>query len=399
MARQPGRLTLTDIDRAKPIPGEQFVLWDRSLPGFGVRVSPRNTKTYIAKYRLPGGRVRWLTLGRTTVLTLDEARKRARSALGIVADGKDPQLQKDAAKAALTLGEVADLWLEHVDETRAPATARNYRSAIELHVRPQLGPRAIGEVGLADAVQLQHALRETPTQANRVIAALSSFLGWCRRMKYRPLESSNPCSAIQKFTETGRKRYPTAEEYARIGKALRSAALTPMTKTAVELVLLTGARPGEIVSLQWSFVDLARGVLELPTSKTGAKTIPLGPAAVRILKKWPRFVGTTYVFPGSGRGKKKGLHLRGETVSAAWAELRETAKLDSDLRLYDSRHGWASRAISLHGLTLSAVGGQLGHKHQATSARYAHLIADVAQANAQLVGDGIAAALKRKVRA
>src|SRR5207344_2848208 len=113
---------------------------------------------------------------------------------------------------------------------------------------------------------------------------------------------------------------------------------------AIELLLLTGARPIEIASLEWAHVDLDQAALRLPDSKTGAKTIHLSTAAVQLLAAWPQWARSPYVFPGTRRGFAG--HLHGSTLSHAWAVLRDAAKLQN-VRLYDAcRHSFASMAVS-----------------------------------------------------
>ncbi len=148
--------------------------------------------------------------------------------------------------------------------------------------------------------------------------------------------------------------------------------------------------------MQWAHVDLRRGVLELPDSKTGAKTIHLSPPAVALLKKWPRFAKAVFVFPGTGR-RTVGEHIHGSTLAHTWATIRTAAKIE-DVRLYDAcRHSFASQAITA-GLSLAQIGEQLGHSQPATTKRYAHLHDTAAKANAAMIGGGIAAALGRRVR-
>ena len=157
--------------------------------------------------------------------------------------------------------------------------------------------------------QLRQRRRQTPYMANRTIAALSSFMTWAERHGYRR-RGQNPCRGIEKFAEHGHKRYLTPDEYARLGQAIRDAAKTgaisPSALMAINLLLLTGCRPAEILTLQWPAVDLKSAVLRLPDSKTGERTIQLPPEAVQLLKKWPVHLGSPYVFPGTGRGRAEG---------------------------------------------------------------------------------------------
>jgi integrase len=385
------------IDALAPIPGRRYVRWD-TVPGFGVRVAA-DAKTFIYKYRLPSGRVRWATLGRVGAISLEKARKTAQVMSGVVAAGQDPQRAKDTARDAVSVATVATRFLdEYVIPRKKPSTVRLYRLVIDAHLVPRLGHVPIAEVSHADAVKLHDGLRATPILANRVLAVLSKLLAWSMTAGRARPAGANPCRGVEKFEERRRKRYLDADEYARLGRALRSATIMPGPRTAIELLLLTGCRPTEIATLQWAHVDLPGAALHLPDSKTGAKVVHLSPPAVTRLKRWPRFATSPYVFPGNGRGAQPGAHMHASTLAHVWADLRTLAKLEN-VRLYDAcRHSFASVAVSQHGLSLAAIGEQLGHSQPATTARYAHLHDDVAKQNATAIGNTIAASLKRRTR-
>jgi integrase len=386
------------IDALTPKAGKQYVTWDVTLKGFGVRVSPAGTKTFVYAYRTPGGRSRWKTLGRAGTVSLDRARRLAKGDAGIVASGADPLKQTDAARGAIVLRDVAERWMaDAILPRRKPTTARNYRQALDAYILPLLGNVPMADVSQADAVRLHESMRKTPTQANRILAALSSLLGWSMKGngRYRPI-GPNPCVGIEKFGEQKRSRYLTAAEYARVGAALRKATIAPGIRTAIELLLLTGARPVEIAGLQWTAVDLPQAALRLADSKTGAKVIHLSPRAVSLLKRWPRHAHSPYCFPGTGH-RDRGAHLHPSTLSHTWADLRATIDL-KDVRLYDARHSYASVGASSHGLSLPQIGAQLGHSQPATTARYAHLHESVAKQHAEQIGGTIAASLRRRVR-
>jgi integrase len=386
-----GHLTQRGIAELVPR-AQRYIVWDGGIPGFGVRVSA-GAKTFVLKYRVESGRGRWATLGRVGVRTLDQARLQARAYLGVVAGGDDPLRRKDLAREAPTVGEIADRFLEdHVAARRKPATLRLYRLAINTHVRPLLGTVAIADVSRADVVRLHHRLRPTKVMANRVLAVLSKLMNWAEQQGFRAARS-NPCRGVEKYREQARRRYLTADEMKRLGAAFRIAerwhAISPTAITALRLLLLTGARVSEILSLRWREVDLVRGTLQLPDSKTGRKTILLSLPAVDILTAWPHFAGSPYVFPGEGRGWRKGKHR--VSLGDAWAWVRRRAKL-SDVRIHDLRHSFASVAVS-SGQTLPIIGALLGHSQAATTQRYAHLMDDPLRAASNATATTIAAAI------
>jgi integrase len=133
--------------------------------------------------------------------------------------------------------------------------------------------------------------RRVPDAVQRVL----KLMKWAEYHEYRP-QHTNPCRGIHKFVERPRRRYLTSQEMTRLGAALRVAlrwhAMSPAAVTVIRLLFLTGARPAEILSLRWSDVDLSRGELRLPDSKTGQKTVLLNTAGVAILEAWPHYASS-----------------------------------------------------------------------------------------------------------
>lgn len=388
-----GHLTLRRIaNLALGDDGLRYVVWDTALPGFGVRVSG-SAKTFVLKYRLAGGRVRWATLGRFGVVTLEQAHARARAYLGVVAGGDDPQRRKDLAREAPTLSTVSDRFLaDHVRTRLKPKSLQLYRTCLEKHIRPLLGAVAIADITRVEVVRLHNRLRPTPVMANRALAVLSKLMNWAEQHSYRDT-NSNPCHGVKHFREQPRQRYLTLDEMKRLGAALRVLerwhAMSPTVTTAIKLLLLTGARVSEILSLRWREVDFASGALHLADSKTGRKTIVLSAPAIEILKAWPRYAGSPYVFPGEGRGWRKGKHR--VSLADGWTRIRRRARIVG-VRIHDLRHSYASVAVS-GGQTLPMIGALLGHKQAATTQRYAHLMQDPLRAATNATGATIAAAI------
>ncbi len=181
----------------------------------------------------------------------------------------------------------------------------------------------------------------------------------------------------------------TAEELARLGEALELAergysdaeweALPPRERrrkapedwravTCYRLLLFTGARLGEILTLKWSYIDWDRGLARLPDSKTGPKNLPLSGPALALIETLPRLQDNPHVLHGD---REEG-HFVG--IQKPWQRIRRFAKLD-DVRLHDLRHAFASIAVS-GGDSLYLVGKVLGHRQASTTERYAHLQPD-----------------------
>ncbi|MEQ1871184.1 MAG: site-specific integrase [Vicinamibacterales bacterium] len=384
-----------------PVRPKRYSVPEGTLPGLAVRVDPTGQRAFQLLYRvaLVNGnldhRQRIATLGRVDHMTLAQARQIARSMLGDAARGTDPLKVKDAARKGLTVRTAFEKWLgEHVAARRAPSTVRNYRLAAR-HINQLLGGLSVDQLTTADAVRLHRKLADTPYLANRVLAALSSFISWCERQGIRA-PGANPCRGVEKFSERGHDRYLSDEEYGRLGAAIeqakRAGSLAIDALTAIEVLLMTGCRPAEVLNLEWAHVDLAAAMFRLPKSKTGEKVVYLSPEVVDLLRRWPKHVGTPWVFPGTGRGARRGTHL--VNLSKPWLKLRRIAQLP-DVRLYDAcRHSFATVGVSEHGHTLPVLGALLGHKNAATTNRYAHIANRTARAAGAALGNSIASKLK-----
>ena len=155
----------------------------------------------------------------------------------------------------------------------------------------------------------------------------------------------------------------------------------PSAIAAVMLLILTGCRLNEIMTLKWEYVDLDAGVLNLPDSKTGAKTVYLGPA-IDTLRRLPRLPGNPWMIYGIKTGGRL------IDLQPFWQRLRARARL-KDARIHDLRHTFASAAVAA-GQGLPMIGKLLGHTQVATTARYAHLAADPVKAAADHVLTAIA---------
>jgi integrase len=175
----------------------------------------------------------------------------------------------------------------------------------------------------------------------------------------------------------------------RLGGALRDAEggrTSPFATAAIRLLIFTGCRLREILDLEWAHVDLERGFLFLPTSKTGKKTVILSAPAIEVLTALPRL--GPFVIPGVDPTRPRA------DLAKPWANVTSIAGLPG-LRLHDLRHTFASVAAGAS-LGLPVIGKLLGHTQSSTTARYAHLDADPLRRAANTIGATIAAAMDRK---
>jgi integrase len=278
-----------------------------------------------------------------------------------------------------------------------------------------MGRRKAQEIARGDLSRLHGRLSDKPAIANRLIAVASSMFSWGSEHGFTP-EGFNPASRIEKYKEKRRERFLSSNEIERIGEALREAEtiglpwepepdsakakhapkaenrrtkISPEAAAAIRLLLLTGARLREILHLRWEYVDFERGLLLLPDSKTGRKTIILNAPALSILEGLERV--SPYVIPGEDPEKPRA------DLKRPWAAISERAGL-TGVRLHDLRHTHASFGAG-SGMGLPIIGKLLGHTQAATTARYAHLDADPLRKASDRIGGAIAAALDGKPKA
>jgi integrase len=410
------QITKRLIDGLKPRGGEYFV-WDGSLAGYGVRVQSTGAMSYVVKYRAGSGRAaptRRLTLAKVGTITPDEARMLAKKTLGSVAHGADPAAQRAADKRASTLAEVAEQFLtEHMDAKRSASSARSYRDLFERLVFPEIGKRKADKITSAEIQRLHSKNAHTPYQANRMLRVLSSLFTFASKAHVVPV-GFNPCRGIEYFPEEGRERYLSTQELAQIGEAIREAEtiglpyavdeanpkakhapkaanrrtiVGPHAAAALRLLIFTGARLREILHLKWEHVDFERGLLMLPTSKTGKKTVVLNAPALAVLNGLPR-IGT-YVIAGISAGEE-GERPRSD-LKKPWKAVSKRAVL-TGVRIHDLRHTHASVGTGA-GLGLPIIGKLLGHTQSATTQRYAHLDNDPLKKASEHIGSRLAAAM------
>ena len=358
------------------------VFWDRDLPGFGVRVYRTGRKVYVVQTRGAAGLKR-VTIGRHGEITPEEARKNARGIIDCIKRGIDPKAEAPAPE--LTTAELAERCVRaHVAVNCSAGTMKNYRNAIDGYIVPELGALPLSAVDRAEVSALHYRLRRTPHQANRVIKVLSKMFSLAESWEL-VLPGTNPCKSVQLYREGKRERFLNEDEYRRLGRVLDEAetegSMGRHGIAAIRLLLLTGCRRDEIVTLRWDDVDRAAGELRLRETKSGARMIPLTPAVEEVLAGIPRVPGNPWVIAGA----KTGRHMA--NIDKVWQRLREQARLE-DVRIHDLRHSYASRALAL-GESITMIGRLLGHTKVGTTARYAHLARDTERASAARVGGSI----------
>ncbi len=414
---EPKKITKTRVEEIKPAEKDVW-LWDSYLPGFGVRVKPTGRRAYLIQYRDQAGRTRRYTIGIHGRITAEQARAEAQQLLAAVARGENPAGEKterrERAAEEPTIEDLTGRYLKEWAEVRKkPKGVADDKQKIDAYIEKHWKGRPVASIKREDVAQLQHKMKDKPIQANRTVALVSKMMNMAEVWGWRP-DGSNPCRHVAKYKENKRERYLSEKELARIGEALRELEKDRGegekpehwgAVLALRLLLFTGARLGEVLSLKWEYVDFEKQLIRLPDSKTGAKVIVLGPPAVKLLSEANRRKGNPWVCPGErGPGHIADLNGPWRRLKAKVAEIQDKegaeGKLEkkdrvdlSTLRLHDLRHSFASVGAA-EGLSLPTIGALLGHTQAATTQRYAHLANDPLRQAAGIISGHIAAVLE-----
>ena len=337
--------------------------------------------------------------------TPELARREALRLLGAIANGADPTATRNAERQALTLAELCDLYLAEGATHKKNSTLKPDRGRIVHHLKPLLGRKRVEAIDRRDIEQLMIDVTNCKTAvkaadqkrqsgsmpkggrgaAAQCVALLSTIFAFAVQ---RRLRTDNPAHGIKRPPVRKMERFLSEQEFARLATALdaeASASNNPYPSAAIKLLLLTGCRRSEILNLLWQEIDFEHQCLRLPDSKTGAKIIYLNAPALAILDSLPKDTGNPYVIAGNRRDS------RVVGIDKVWFRIRKNAGLE-DVRLHDLRHSFASVG-AVGGLSLPVIGALLGHKHAATTSRYAHLSADPIRAANEMIGARIAAAM------
>ena len=340
------------------------VLFDRTLPGFGLRIHPSGRKVWIVQARIEG-RSRRIVIARYGEIQLAEARRRARDMLARIRSGQNPAEDIRREKQTPTFREFTKEYLRRSDPHWKPSGRRTVRVYLKARILPAFGKMPLDRIGPEDvAAWFDSASKDKPGAANRAVEVLRSMMFRAEEWGLRERDT-NPCLGINK--NPGRKlaRFLDTDELARLGRALDvHEDRWPEAVAAIRLLALTGCRRGEVLNLRWR--NIGKDALNLEDSKTGPRTVPLGKAARAIIAELPGpRKADVFLFPKNAQRRSP------HNIAVCWRAACTEAKLGS-LRLHDLRHTAASQAV-MSGENLPLIGKLLGHRRHRTTAGYAHL--------------------------
>ncbi len=353
--------------------------FDAGQRGFMLEVRASGGKTFYQRYTDKRGRERQYKLGPADVLTLDQARRKARLVLAQALVGDDPQQQRRELRAIPTLKEfVRDRYLPHVKSYKRSWCTDE--TVLRLHILPLLGAQPVDQIKNEEISELLRAMRDkgyASGTTNRVLILLRYIYNLGRKWRVAGM-AQNPTLGLSTAPDVQRDRFLSAEETQRLIAAIGEDE-NQTAAQAIMLLLLTGGRRNEITQAKWEYVNWERRTLLVPLSKSGKpRAIALNGPALALLRAIPRS-DNPYIFPSPVNGKPSA------SLFFPWDRIRKRAGL-ADVRLHDLRHSYASFLVN-QGISLYVVQGLLGHAHSRTTQRYAHLAHETLLDAAERVGD------------
>ena len=378
------RLTDAGVSRLRP-GGTEYIVKDIRAAGLGVRVRPSGHRSFVWHGTVNGRAVR-TTVGSAALMTVEEARSACRALL----DGSHPLCAGDPAGPT-----AVPLFRDFVMEDWLPAHrgqcnlgwSKRVERMVERRLLPAFGALRLDRIGRPGVERWFDAMsRDTPGAANVTLAVLRQIMDAAKAAGH---VGTDPVAGVR--PNPGRKmtRFLSAEEICRLHRTLdRLEEERPSRRPqadVIRLLLLTGCRKSEILTLRWSEVDC--DILRLVEAKTGPRTVWLSEAAQAIIARQPQ-TGGAFVFPSPRDPAKPQSRQLG-----LWRRARREAGIE-DVRLHDLRHTVASQAVA-RGVPLPTVARMLGHSRPTMTLRYAHVGDREVEVAAERIGATIAAAMAR----
>ena len=377
MAAQRRRLTDAGIARLAAAVRE-YTVWDTRQAGLGVRVRPSGHRSFVY---CPKGddRARRITLGPAALTSVGDARSKCR----IIET--TARLESTGHAAVPTFEEFVRGPGQVCIDRCKPSTLKAVRWVLNAQLLPTFGSLPLDQITRADVTRwFDEYSRTAPGGANHALSVLRRILNHAVECEHL---QTNPARSVKRNPRPKLTRFMSREEICRLHRVLdrygRARPSRVQQADVIRLLLLTGCRRSEILTLRWQDID--GDALKLTDAKTGSRRVFLNAPARAILERQPRS-GNAYIFPSPVDSKRPlSCDLR------LWYSVRKEAGIE-DVRLHDLRHTFASHAV-LRGIPLPVVSRLLGHRQPSTTLRYAHVGDREIEAAAERIGAAIARAM------
>jgi integrase len=363
---------------ACPAGARRVDYFDLAFPGFMLEVRCSGGKTFYQRYRDSGGRERQFKIGSAEVLTVSQARRKARAVLAEAILGADPQKEREELRQIPTLAEfIRDSYMPYAKNVKR--SWQTDETILRIHILQKFGAHRLDQItdqAIANLISRMRDAGYASGTTNRVLVLLRFIFNLAKKWGV-PGSAKNPTGGLKTAPDVCRERFLTHDEARRLLLAL-DADENGVAACAIKLLLFTGARRNEITHAKWEFVNWEKRTLLVPRAKSGRpRSIYLNSAALELLKSIPRADDNTYIFPSPVTGRPSpSLHF-------PWFRIRDRAGL-LDMRLHDLRHSFASFLVN-QGISLYVVQGLLGHTQARTTQRYAHLANDTLSDAAEVI--------------
>lgn len=378
---------------------KQAFMWDATAPGLGLRATPAGKPAYVFQSKYQGKDIR-LTIGSPAAWSIPDAQAKARELQRLIDEGKDPRdLKRDAlaahaekqAAAAVQAVTVGEVWAVYLEARRPHWGERHHADHVKLvQAGGEVSKRGTRGRGVTVAGPLHPlmglALRDLtapvieawaareaqtrPTSARLAWRCLKAFLSWCAEQpEYAPvLPSVNPAKTKKSREALGKAGVKQdallKEQLPAWFSAVRNIG-NPIAAAYLQVLVLTGARPGEVLGLRWEDVNTKWKGLTIRDKVEGERVIPLTPYVSHLLHSLPR--RSDWVFPSTARGKD----TEGQTLSIPRAPHNAACAVAGieGLTLHGLRRSFKSLTEWLE-IPAGVVAQIMGHKPSATAEKH-----------------------------
>ena len=343
--------------------------YDNEIKGFFLEVRANKSKTYFLKAIVDKKRVT-KKIGDANVMDIKSARVKALKLKRAVEEGKDIVIGRSSKNKSSIL--TLEAFYEEYYIPYIKMHIKSYETNISVfknHILPKFRNSAMNDITKKDIMQLHTNMVQkkklAPATANKVLIFISHAFNVAMQLEIKGIEV-NPASKIKPYLlNNARERYLTKDEATRLIDAINQTEQNIHLKYIIPMLILTGARRGEVLKAKHEDFNLNQLCWTIPTSKSGKKRVlPITPQLLELYKSIPKD-DTPYLF-ASAKSKKPYV-----TIYVSWNSARTRAGL-KDVRMHDLRHSFASALVN-SGRSLYEVQTLLGHSTSTMTQRYAHL--------------------------